>query len=91
MIAHGSGLKVMHLSEDFHSWIAVETCCGTLFFLERFQRCFDSLQAIIWHFLQSVVLKQEIMVVVAVLFGIFLLSKGRAPGLWVSDKCSYST
>lgn len=75
----------MHLPEDFHSRIAVGTSCGTLFFLEGFQRCFDNSQAFIWHFLQSVALEQEIVVVVVLVCGLFLvlLSKKHAPGLWV--------
>ena len=81
----------MHLPEDFHSRIAVETSRGTLFFLERFQRCFDNFQAIIWHFLRSVVLEQEIMVavVVVVLFFCFLKSVLQHYGFF--DKCIYST
>lgn len=91
MIARGSGLKVMHLPEDFHSRIAVETSRGTLFFLERFQRCFDDFQAIIWHFLRSVVLEQEIVVavVVVVLFFCFLKSVLHHYGFF--DKCIYSS
>lgn len=39
MIADGSGLKLLNLSEDFYSKIAVETSYGNLFFFpERFWR-----------------------------------------------------
>lgn len=75
MIAHGSGLKLLHFYEDFHSKIAVETSCGTWFFPERFWKCLDNLQVIIQHLLQSAFPEQKIM--------FFLSSEKYAPGLWV--------
>lgn len=40
MVVHGSGLKLLNLSEDFYSVIVVETSYGNLlFFPGGFEKC----------------------------------------------------
>lgn len=40
MVVHGSGLKLLNLSEDFYSLTVVETSYGNLlFFPEGFEKC----------------------------------------------------